>query len=151
MKPAISVFFYPLRTYLSSPTRRRGAFYIFPLLAYAALIFYGSSQSRWFFNPPDFFSADKIYHFLEYGVFGVLSARLFEGYGFPSSLRGKIIFVTALSLLYGASDEFHQWFVPGRFATFGDLLADTLGGGVGGFIFLKLNRHTPTGPDRSRL
>jgi hypothetical protein len=140
VRTTIPVFFIPFRTFLSSPAWQRRARYIFPLLAYAALIFYGSSQSRWFFEPPDFFSSDKIYHFLEYGIFGVLLARTFQGYDFPLSFRGKMIWVLVISFLYGASDEFHQWFIPGRFATFGDLLADSLGGGVSGFIFLKLKR-----------
>jgi len=127
VRPANSVFFYPLKIYFSSPSWRRGAFYFLPLLVYGALIFYGSSQSRWFFNPPEFFSVDKVYHFLEYGIFGVLSARFINGYHFSSFFRGKMIWVTALAILYGASDEFHQWFVPGRLATFGDWLADSLG------------------------
>jgi VanZ family protein len=48
--------------------------------------------------------------------------------------------VLVISFVYGASDELHQWFVPGRYATIGDLLADSLGGGVGGFIFFKIKR-----------
>jgi VanZ family protein len=122
---------------MSSQTRRRVALYVFPLLGYAALIFYGSSQSRWFFAPPEFFSSDKIYHLLEYGIFGVLLARVFEEYGFPPSFKKKMIGVLSVSFLYGLSDEFHQWFVPGRCATFGDLLADNLGGGIGGLIFFR--------------
>jgi hypothetical protein len=140
VRATIPVFFYPLRIFLSSPTWRRRVFYIFPLLVYAALIFYGSSQSRWFFQPPDFFSSDKIYHILEYAVFGVLLARILKEYGFPRSLPGKTIWVLVISFLYGASDELHQWFVPGRDAAFGDLLADSLGGVLGGFIFLKFKR-----------
>ncbi|MBI4767897.1 MAG: VanZ family protein [Deltaproteobacteria bacterium] len=104
------------------------------------MIFYGSSQSRWFFEPPAFFSVDKIYHFLEYAIFGVLLARILKEYGIPPSLPGKMIWVLMISFLYGTSDEFHQWFVPGRFATFGDLLADGLGGGLGGFLFFKFKR-----------
>jgi VanZ family protein len=109
-------------------------------LVYAALIFYGSSQSRWFFAPPEFFSSDKIYHLLEYGIFGVLLARIFEEYGLPPSFQRKTIWVLMISFFYGLSDEFHQWFIPGRFATFGDVLADSLGGGVGGLIFFKFKR-----------
>jgi VanZ family protein len=122
--------------FLSPSTWRRWACYVLPLLAYATLIYYESSQSRWLFEPPDFFAFDKICHFLEYAIFGVLLARVLKVYGFPPSLRGKIIGVLVFSFLYGTSDEFHQWFVPGRSATFGDLLADSLGGGLGGFIFL---------------
>jgi VanZ family protein len=109
-------------------------------LGYAALIFFLSSQSRWLFEPPEFFSSDKFYHFLEYGVFGVLLARLLEEYGFPPSYRKKIVWVLIISFLYGLSDEFHQWFVPGRYATLGDVLADSLGGWVGGLLFIKFKR-----------
>lgn len=140
MRATIPVISCPLKNLISPPFWRRWAVYFFPLLAYAALIFYGSSQSRWLFEPPDFFSADKFYHFLEYGIFGVLLARVLKAYDVPPSFRGKIIGVLVLSFLYGASDEFHQWFVPGRFATFGDVLADSLGGGLGGVIFFKLTR-----------
>jgi VanZ family protein len=109
-------------------------------LGYAALIFFLSSQSRWLFEPPDFFSSDKFYHFLEYGILGLLLARLLEEYDFPPSYRKKITGVLIVSLLYGLSDEFHQWFVPGRFATLGDVLADSLGGGFGGLLFFKFKR-----------
>jgi len=109
-------------------------------LGYAALIFFLSSQSRWFFEPPDFFSSDKLYHLLEYGILGILLARLLEEYGFSSSYRKKIAWVLIISFLYGLSDEFHQWFVPGRYATLGDVLADSLGGGFGGLLFFKIKR-----------
>jgi VanZ family protein len=36
----------------------------------------------------------------------------------------------------GASDEFHQAFVPGRYVEFFDWLADTIGGCVGASICL---------------
>jgi Predicted integral membrane protein len=109
-------------------------------LGYAALIFFLSSQSRWIFELPDFFSADKIYHLLEYGVLGVLLSRLLEVYGFSSSSRKKMTWVLIISFLYGLSDEFHQWFVPGRSATLGDVLADSLGGWFGGLLFIKFKR-----------
>ena len=136
----IPIFPYSLKLFFSSRTTRRWWFFIFPLLGYAALIFYLSSQSRWIFKLPDFFSADKFYHLLEYGVFGVLLARLLEEYDFPPSYRKKITWVLIISFLYGLSDEFHQWFVPGRSATLGDALADSLGGGLGGWLFFKFKR-----------
>lgn len=68
---------------------------------------------------------------------GLLLARLMGEYEFPYPYKKRIIWVLIISFLYGLSDEFHQWFVPGRFATFGDVLADSLGGGVGGWLFFK--------------
>jgi VanZ family protein len=124
----------------SVQTWRRWVFYFFPLLAYAALIFYGSNQSQWLFEPPEFFSSDKVYHLLEYGIFGLLLARIIGEYDFFTSFQKKVIWVLVISFLYGLSDEFHQWFIPGRSATLGDILADSLGGGISGFIFFKFKR-----------
>jgi hypothetical protein len=121
----------------SSAALSRGLRYLLPLLLYGALIFYGSSQSRWLLEPPDFFSADKIYHLLEYGIFGALTARAMDGYAFPAGGRRRILGIVAAGFLYGLSDEIHQYFVPGRFATLGDLLADTLGAGLGGWLFFR--------------
>ena len=35
-----------------------------------------------------------------------------------------------MTSLYGASDEWHQYFVPGRSCEFGDWIADTAGGAL---------------------
>jgi hypothetical protein len=40
----------------------------------------------------------------------------------------KLVFLVLLiSLIYAASDEFHQFFVPGRFATIKDVAIDFFG------------------------
>jgi hypothetical protein len=102
-----------------------------PWLLYGALIFYISAQSRFFFPPPEFFSSDKLYHFLEYAVLGILTLRVIRAYR-PRWSPGRQLGGAALfCLLYGLGDEFHQWFVPGRWASWGDVLADGLGGWAG--------------------
>lgn len=116
----------------ASEAWHRGLHYLLPLAVYGALIFYGSAQSRWFLEPPDFFSADKFYHLVEYGIFGVLTARAMGGYSFPAEVRQRIIWTVAAGFLYGLSDEIHQFYVPGRSAAIGDLVADTVGAGMGG-------------------
>ena len=73
-------------------------------------------------------------------VFGVLVGRILKEYGFSPSFQNNMVLVLIVSLLYGLSDEFHQWFIPGRSATFGDVLADTLGGGFGGLLLFKFKR-----------
>jgi VanZ family protein len=97
------------------------------------VIFYGSSQSRFFIQPPEFFSSDKVYHFFEYGLLGVLTVRVMGAYRIAPDR--PVAWATLFCLLYGISDEFHQWFVPGRFATLGDVLADTLGGWTGARLY----------------
>jgi VanZ family protein len=101
-----------------------------PPLAYAAVIFALSSQSRPLpFLPDEFLLHDKLLHALEYAVLGALlvpSLRL-------AGLRPRAAFVVAVLLgsLYGATDEIHQSFVPGRDAAVLDWVADTLGVALG--------------------
>jgi VanZ family protein len=108
---------------------------LIPWLMYGAVIFYFSSQSRFFLQPPDFFSADKFYHFLEYAILGLLTARVALTYGSRWSPGRRLTWSVLFCLLYALGDEFHQWFVPGRWASWGDVLADTLGGWAGAQIY----------------
>jgi VanZ family protein len=70
-------------------------------------------------------------HFLAYGVLAWLAWRVFEA--------GKRPYLAAflLTVLYAASDEFHQTFVPGRHGTVDDVLIDSLGGLTTLFILRK--------------
>jgi VanZ family protein len=101
-----------------------------PPLAYAAVIFALSSQSRPLpFLPDELLLHDKLLHALEYSVLGallVVSLRL-------AGLRPRPALVVAVLLgsLYGATDEIHQSFVPGRDAAVLDWVADTLGVALG--------------------
>lgn len=131
----------PLR---SSRTWQRWFFCFFPVLAYSALIFYLSHQRTWPIRPPDLILLDKGAHFLEYWIFGVLVARVIEEVGFFTASRTKIFCVLLVSFMYGLSDEIHQWFVPGRTATAGDVVADTLGGWIGGLTFFKRSKSDRT-------
>jgi hypothetical protein len=108
---------------------------VLPLILYCLVIFYFSSQTRFFIQPPEFFSLDKAYHFLEYVVLGILAGRVIRAYSFDFQGLSAVTAVTLFCLIYGAGDEFHQWFVPGRWATVGDVLADTVGGWAGGKLY----------------
>jgi VanZ family protein len=101
-----------------------------PVVAYMAVIFYASSQ-------PDIAQAltgrvsDKILHGLEYTVLAVLITRALSG-GLPRRIRGVVLIAAVLmTIAYGASDELHQSFVPGRSADWVDVLADS-GGALAG-------------------
>lgn len=97
--------------------------------AYAILIFILSSLS----NPsplsiPDIFMADKLIHFIEYAIFGfLLFAALYEG----MAIKKAALFSVVIAAIYGATDEFHQYFVADRNSDLFDLLADSLGGVAG--------------------
>ena len=130
---------------------QRGWRVVLPWLLYCGFIFYLSAQSQWIFQPPDFFSADKVYHALEYAVLGILTARVIRTFG-SRIPTGRLAGWTALfGLLYGIGDEFHQWFVPGRWATGGDVLADTFGCWLGAVLYIHFGgifpkkRHPRTG------
>lgn len=101
-----------------------------PPLVYAAVIFALSSQSRPLpFLPDEFLLHDKLLHALEYAVLGALlvpSLRL-AGLG-P---RAALVVAVLVGSLYGATDEIHQSFVPGRDAAVLDWVADTLGVALG--------------------
>ena len=106
-----------------------------PAVAWAALIFYLSSRQT-LPEPPGPLGWDKLQHALGYGAGGFLLAR-------AAGVRGRgLAIAIALGLLYGASDEVHQAFVPGRNRDVHDWLADALGVAAGAFIqrFITLRR-----------
>lgn len=109
-----------------------------------ALIFVVSSMKQPPLPMPKFewLSIDKLYHFIEYAILSILLTIAFLNAP-PPRLSKKWIWVTAaiISILYGASDEVHQAFVPGRFATIADWVSDVLGSIAGVFGVYLFNRR----------
>jgi len=68
--------------------------------------------------------SDKLLHALEYGILGILLYRAFHQ---TTTAIGSIILSIICVVVFGISDEIHQWFVPNRQADSWDLLADTVG------------------------
>ncbi|MGQ9477830.1 MAG: VanZ family protein [Candidatus Bipolaricaulia bacterium] len=95
------------------------------LVLYAAFIFWLSSRPLPEGLPllPQW---DKLWHFLEYLLFGLLAWQAF----LPQSRSGWT-WAILLSLGYAGSDELHQLFVPMRTASLLDWLVDSLGIGSG--------------------
>ena len=78
-----------------------------------------------------FEGGDKVAHFAVYGLLGTLLSRAW-GPGW----RGALLALFTASL-FGATDEWHQSFVPGRTADVMDWLADTSGAALAvGLYFL---------------
>lgn len=75
---------------------------------------------------------DKLLHASEYAGLAFLLARALRGEGAPWSVVLALAVVMASA--YGASDEVHQAFVPGRDSAIGDWLADSLGAFMGAMI-----------------
>ena len=127
--------------------------YLYLTLLYAAFIFYISSGSNTIdskavvhFIEPIFktferngigfllypfyiFIAypDKAPHIVYYAGFGFVLYFTLKNSPYQGLRDHASIFAVIIGTLYGASDEFHQSFVPGRHATLPDLLADSIG------------------------
>ncbi|MDT8316450.1 MAG: VanZ family protein [bacterium] len=112
----------------------------FLVVAYAILIFFLSSLSTPSPLPiPDIFMADKLIHFIEYAIFAfLLFSALYEGMDVKKAAFLSVI----MAAIYGATDEFHQYFVAHRDSDLFDLLADSLGGvaGAASGVLLKGGR-----------
>lgn len=106
-----------------------------PLVLYAGLIFVLSSQSSLTAKLPGFLLSDKVAHLAEYSLFGFLAAR-----ALGILTRQGPLFAAGLAIVigacYGASDELHQSFVPGRESDPWDLLADVAGSALGAGVYL---------------
>jgi UDP-2,3-diacylglucosamine pyrophosphatase LpxH len=108
--------------------RARG-FWLLPL-AIAGTIFWLSAQSQYpggIQLPPPL---DKIGHAAAFGALA-LALDLALRHSVPGlPLYRRHLLILAAVALYGASDEWHQRFVPGRASELGDWVADTLGGAL---------------------
>jgi hypothetical protein len=106
-----------------------------PPVLYLALIFVLSSRPDLPATPG---GSDKLVHGLAYAGLGLLLCRAYLGSALGRTAAFALAVLTAS--LYGASDEWHQSFVPNRFADPLDWVADTLGALAGAAIWLRLRR-----------
>lgn len=72
-------------------------------------------------------ASDKTGHFLAYAVLGTLVLRATSRARWAGVSIRSAMLALAISAAYGASDEFHQRFVPGRTAAIDDWVADVAG------------------------
>lgn len=128
---------------LAHPTRSFRLSLWAPVVACAGALFYLSSQST---LPVSVVSSDLVAHAVVYTVLGLLSHRAFHGGVRPIRWRPALA-ALALTIVYGATDELHQAFVPGRDTSLLDLAADTAGALVATAIFAAVGR--PVGRSRS--
>jgi len=110
-----------------------------PALLIAAVIWFLSSQQT-LPQPKGIFGWDKLQHF---AVFALLAAAIgfWVSPAFGKRRPALSLFLVALvGSAYGAIDELHQYFVPGRYSSSWDWLADTLGaffGAVAVVLFMR--------------
>jgi len=123
-----------------------------PVVLWAGLIFYFSTESFSFANTVGFLSQwlswffpgiapaqlnwlhaalRKCGHWFEYFVFGILLLRAQRRGYEPKLATAAIVRTLVLVLAYAASDEYHQSWVPQRTASAVDVMIDTFGGVCG--------------------
>src|SRR5665213_2630377 len=97
-----------------------------PVVAWAALIFLLSAQPnlRFVSDAGLDFVVRKLGHV---GVFGILALLLWRALAGTTAWRRPWAWAFALTVLYAASDEFHQEFVAGRHPSATDVGIDALG------------------------
>ena len=107
------------------------------LFAYCCLIYYLSAQPS-IAVPMLFTHQDKLHHMGAYFLMGILFWRSMT----QLHTTTMISFLATLSFccLYGATDEWHQSYVPGREADLLDWVADTAGALCALFLLLLTNR-----------
>lgn len=69
------------------------------------------------------FLGRKMAHVTEYFILTILTARVIK----VTKLKNKILLTFIYPLLFAASDEFHQTFIPGRSGQITDVFVDSIG------------------------
>ncbi|MEK9136804.1 MAG: VanZ family protein [Bacteroidota bacterium] len=118
-----------------------------PAILWAAIIFVASSIPNLTLPEIEFVATDKAAHALIYFVLCALVYRALKFQNRFSNLgRWSILWCVVFSTLFGASDEFHQSFVPNRVASVLDLAADLLGALLFAVVALVRTRARDGGP-----
>jgi VanZ family protein len=112
------------------------------------VIFILSAQPTLPHHPDNLFDLvlKKTGHAAEYGILAFLLRRaLSRGRGTRS--RSALVTAFLVSVLYAASDEYHQTFIPGRNGNLVDVCVDTIGALVALFVVDSLGRKGGQGAD----
>ncbi len=118
---------------------------IAPVVLIMGVIFFLSHQPGDLFAPYDFRWADKLAHL---AVYGLLCTTLIYAFSdrYRRSAKGVVAGVSILiCLVYGISDEFHQSFVPGRYPSVSDVVADVMGAVIACILWLWWSKQEHTG------
>lgn len=112
-----------------------------PLIALAILLL--SSQST-LPLPKNIFGVDKIAHFIAFGALAGAITLWIPARRWTNAASFRfIVIAAAIAILFGISDEFHQSFVPGRFPSVYDVIADALGAFAGAAVMHTLIVRIP--------
>jgi VanZ family protein len=113
-------------------------------VVWAGLILVGTSWPSISVGPDVIIGFDKVVHFGMYGILAVLVMRALRP---PYSISQSVAVLLALAA-FGAADEWHQAFIPGRSESIWDWIADTLGV-ITGLVASRYNLPASAEPDGS--
>jgi VanZ family protein len=115
--------------------------YWLPVLAYVTLIFALSSIAN-LAAPKTLKNGDKLAHFGEYLLLGMLLSRAFRGSRVFASALACSLLAIVLGFATGLFDELFQTRVPGRISSAYDFLFDAAGVVVGTLLYALLKRRS---------
>ena len=92
------------------------------------IIFYLSHQPGDVIKLPQIFGLDKAAHLIIYSILAAAFLFGIKPFTHPSNRAALAVMTIFFCILFGIGDEFHQSFIPGRFVSAWDLVADALGG-----------------------
>lgn len=75
---------------------------------------------------------EELFHYFEYGVFSILILNSFKA---DLKERNKIIITNIIVLCFGYFDEIIQYFTPGRFFDWNDVLLNFVSGILGVIVY----------------
>ena len=124
-----------IRSFIEWLSKYPWLYYWFPLLFIAVLEFYLSSKSTLPRPPFAIPYLDKFEHGTIYAGMGFFASRAFKSSSLPVLSVIPGICAILFCVFYGFSDEIHQSFVPNRETDIVDILADTIGGIIGQWVY----------------
>jgi len=102
------------------------------VILFAALIFYFSSLPH---PIPEILEGSLLDRLLNYSIqiglahaveYAILSLLLFRAL-YTTKVKNAAVYAAIIAILYGVSDEIHQYFVPGRVCDLIDVLFNSIG------------------------
>jgi VanZ family protein len=117
---------------------------IVPMVLTMGTIFFLSHQPGDRLTLPPLPGIDKLAHML---IYGFLAATVFFALSEQqknTKPRSVMLLIMAVCFLYGISDEYHQSFIPGRFVSILDLLADCAGAAMTCALWGRWRRRIAT-------
>lgn len=109
-----------------------------PMLLGMATIFYLSNQPGDSLYLPPLPGIDKLAHLVVYGALAAATLLAWSERWKQERARLTVLLTVCFCFFYGLSDEFHQSFIPGRSPSLADILADSAGAALLGFLWLRL-------------